>query len=151
MAEFSRLWDKISRLTTMPAPQKAVLQQIAWFSQMPEGAYPTVQTLATRTGYSIRTVQNAAHGLEDQGWIKVVERRNEHSQKTSNGYEIIHRTLVPVGAAPAGVGAAPAGKEEPLLKEDIRREEEYLPRSSCTYPTDDDGFIALAALAKRSA
>jgi integrase len=83
--QFIRVWDRISGLDAT-ATQKAVLKELTFYDRMADGAHPSVETLANRTGYSARTIQRAIHGLEDSGYLKVSERRDANGSMSSNDY-----------------------------------------------------------------
>ncbi len=87
-----RMWNQIAKMNLTPS-QKAVYKEIALYSELPGGAFPSLQTLASRTGYTIRGVQLAVHQLEDQGRIKASERWNEKGRRLSNYYEIVDPDL----------------------------------------------------------
>ena len=93
--------------TPYPSEAKALHHRLAWvyaqrirpvaksvlvvlaYHHMPagEGIFPSLETVASMTGFSKRTVQDALNRLEADGWIKRTQRRLRGKQ-SSNLYVI---------------------------------------------------------------
>ncbi len=92
---FIRVWSQIAKMK-LTASQKAVLREIAFYDQLPEGAHPSEETLAARTGYTERTVRRVIRQIEERvDGFKAVERRTEDGRRLSNHYEIDIEHLFP--------------------------------------------------------
>ena len=61
----------VACLCRLRPPAKAVLKDLAWFADnQGENAWPSVRTLAERTGFSRRAVQKILRELEKLGAIQ---------------------------------------------------------------------------------
>ena len=66
----------VARRCQLRPPAKAVLKELAWYANDEgENAWPSVRTLAERTGFSRRTVQKILRELEGLGAIQAVGNR----------------------------------------------------------------------------
>lgn len=80
--------------TDLPATEKFVLLAIANFVNDKKGyAWPSQETLASKTSLSRQTVNKAIKKLKEKG-ILISQRRSEKGTSTSNLYRIKHVALV---------------------------------------------------------
>ena len=79
--------------TDLPATEKFVLLAIANFVNDERGyAWPSQETLASKTSFSRQTVSKAIKKLQQKG-ILISQRRSEKGKSTSNLYRINHVAL----------------------------------------------------------
>lgn len=99
-------YDAAVLVSGLEAPAKPVLTALAWHHNGDTGrCFPSYETLADDTGYSVRTVIRAVKRLAALGLITVTERKvkrpNGSKVNTSNEYTF-H-----LGVSQSGTGASP--------------------------------------------
>ena len=91
MSEFFKFdWQKRLGETDISAPGKAVGMWLStWMKMDGSSAYPSFQTLAKQSGYSITTVKKAMKELIQSGWVDQVRKGGSPTggERQSNKYQ----------------------------------------------------------------
>lgn len=109
----------------LPAVPKFVLVSLADQANDQAVCWPSIQTLADRTGYSVRAVQNALRWLEEKGLLDV-----EIGAMRANRYTLRTERYKPDEVQPTPAGDAPPAGAAPL-------QEVHPPRRRCTPPPQE--------------
>ena len=114
MSDFFKFdWQKRLGETDISAPSKAVGMWLSTWMQMDgTGAYPSFQTLAKQSGYSVSTVKKSMKELIDTGWIVQVRKGGSPTggSRMSNKYA----AQVPLGREITRSGDDSVGTIRPL-------------------------------------
>lgn len=92
----------------LAAPTKHVLHVIStYMNSHGEGAFPTIETIADKSGLSVRTVKNHIPLAVDSGWLIKTKIGLSGQQWANNKYEI----CMPKGSAASSKGSAAKGNK----------------------------------------
>lgn len=102
-------WRHEVRNSDLPAPAKNVLVAILEYCRPGKAyAWPSKRSLATDTGYSLRTVRRAIKTAEAAGWVIVEAQHHEKDPgQTSNLYTLCKPKPQPLEADPPRVTLTP--------------------------------------------
>lgn len=100
-------WLRAMFAAEMPPPRKLVLFGMAMYMDRDgSSCYPSMRTLAARTGLGERTVRNHLHAAARDGWIDIHRRRGRGERSGWISYEYVPTIPAPVPAPDAATPEA---------------------------------------------